>query len=147
MLLAVMGSCDKEKLNNSHTFVVGHVELLIQDEAGNNLLDPSVSNHFSRQDIEVFYFKDGEKVLTSNVEIRTQRGFYTLFTPTEQILNNKGEKGEDITYLKLAEGLVDTIRTEWRSVKNGIYNTKIYYNGQLKWDRENEKEPLITIVK
>jgi len=132
-----MFGCDQDNSNPKEMFIETHFEFSIQDSESKDLLDPNVINHFSHQMIKVFSFEEGEKKLiddnTNPNFISNERGFYTI------LLNTTSE----ITLLQLSETITDTIKTEWVKGSNYYYNTKMWYNGELKWEKDKTELPIL----
>lgn len=137
LMALVLFACNKEQTNQLDSHFATHFEFSIQDKEGNDLLDPKSKNSFEHNQIQVYVTQNGYiKVLDNNSNpnfISNERGYYTLHLSTIS----------DSTFLKLSEFITDTITTEFKSGSNYYYNTKMWYNGQLKWDKNKPELPIV----
>jgi len=139
-MLIMVTSCSKENTTSQNTFVGTVFEFSIQNEQGDDLLNPDVFGSYKHDDLEVYCLNNESKKLLANNEspnfISQERGFFTLFI---NLVN-------DSTYLKLSDSITDTIISETRFGDNYQYTTKIFLNDDLIWKKEDETS-LIVIVK
>jgi hypothetical protein len=159
LLLMAVTSCDSDSDDNLTTevYVSNEIYIKIENSQGQNLLDTSVVDYFDFSSIKLYYLTDGEKEevydanmsLPRNLKLGDVDGEATLIIYTNTDASDfeteeDGVKcGESIAYLELSETVVDTIKTEWEYGGSYFWNTKVWYNGELKSD---DNEILITIV-
>ena len=127
-------ACDEEDAILHNSYFHSELEFLFQDPEGNNLLDPEVNERFLHQEIEIHYIDEEGKKQTASHTISYARGYYTL----------QCEVNADVCYLKLSESIVDAIATAWLGGSDSNYMVKMWYNGELAWDREQEFPIVIT---
>lgn len=116
------------------------LEFTFEDDNGNDLLNPDVTNSFKHEELKVYCLYNGveKKIATSESAnfISKERGFYTLSI----------NLASDTTYLKLSEIITDTITRECRFGSNYQYLIKIWYNNKIVWEKEDETA-LVQIIK
>jgi len=140
-----------EVVNNPviDTNVVGGIyisrsaDISFVDKHGNDLLNPDNPNGFKKQSLKLYYLEEGLKKevyfphydAPRNIDLFCEREFCEL----RKVVSHT-------TYLEFEPGVEDIIESEF--IKNGgsILVSKIYYNGELKWDIDSGA-PAFTIVK
>lgn len=149
LVTLIMFGCNKDDSNPKEIFIDTHFEFLIQDSESNNLLNPVVLNYFTHDKIKVFYFENGEKkILDDNSNpnfISNERGYYTIHTNTKSLVLDLESSGEFFTLLQLSNNIVDTIKTEWKSDNGNFYNSRMWYNNKLKWEKDKTELPILII--
>ncbi|NOU61855.1 hypothetical protein [Marinifilum caeruleilacunae] len=156
LIALTMVACTKSKdevaILDSHIDYI--FELSIRDTEGKDLLNPNSLNHFKHDEIKVFCFNDGEKKLLYDNQIeprdfisKKENGTYVISASTGGGVTkeyNQETVGQDTVLLQLSENVVDTIKTEWRFIKsNQFFNTKLWYNGELKWEVGKTRLPIV----
>jgi hypothetical protein len=140
ILLTMFASCDNDDTSQPGTFISTVLEFTFEDIEGNDLLDPSFNNAYNHSDIEVFVLADGEKKILANLEsphfISNERGIYSMFI----------DLSNDTTYLKLSEAITDTFRCQKEIGGNYQYLSKVRYNNEMIWSKE-DKTSYVKIVK
>jgi hypothetical protein len=138
-----------------------YVYMTYRNANGADLLDSSTPGHFKETDLRLYYVRDGivDEVYDSNMDMprnmrleSTEQGVALLvFTdepPQAKPVAGKIVTGGAITLLKLNNTTTDTITTAWERRPGNFQVIKVWYNGELKWDRSTTPiKPLITIVK
>jgi len=165
VILNLLGCSDDDKHDvtpQQAMYVDSQVYLAFKNAQGQDLLAPSTVNHFKEEDIRLYYVRDGVKRevydplmdMPRNLRIEDYKDGYILRVATDEppynVLKAAGEAvtGEALTLLKLNESTTDTIRTAWERRPGSFINTKLWYNGELRWDRSSESiKPLIVIMK
>ena len=119
------------------------VHISFVDKNGNDLLNPDYPDSFKEHSFKLYYLEEGLKkeVYFShydsprNIDLTCERELCELSI----VLSHT-------TYLEFEPGVEDVIESEF--IKNGgaILVSKIYYNGELKWDIDSGS-PAFTIVK
>ncbi len=146
LFLFTLLGCTKDKVveNNGFDCIDTHFEFAIRDSLDRDLLDPAVPNSFSHGMINLYIFKGDSKVLRGAI-ISKERGFYTIHVNTKsQLLDSEDTTGYFLSVLHFSDDVVDTLRTEWKSIGKGklFHNTRLYYNNELKW-QGGERFPVI----
>ena len=143
------------------TYRDSSVYMAYRNADGADLLDASTPGYFKEDALQLYYVRDGvaDEVYDSNMDMRrnmrlesTEQGIaLVVFTdepPQAKSVAGKVVTGQAITLLKLNETITDTITTEWERKPGNFHVVKVWYNGELKWDRSTTPiKPLITIVK
>lgn len=138
-----------------------YVYMTYRNAAGADLLDSSTPGYFKETDLRLYYVRDGivDEVYDSNMDMKrnmrlesTEQGVALLvFTdepPQAKPVAGKVVTGEAIALLKLNNTITDTITTAWERRPGSFKVVKMWYNGELKWDRSTTPiKPLVTIVK
>lgn len=120
--------------------------IFLKNKVEQNLLDINTPNHFLIDDFSVYKFDSkGNKVLIQNnrVGFTSEQGYFIYlvdFGIDEFTVNN-----QPIVYLQLSKSVIDTIKLEYEVVNGNTYSKKLWYNGELKWTKENDNP--IEIIK
>lgn len=135
-------ACNKEKESTTAKNILNWI--VLKNQAGENLLDPSVQGHYSISDIYVYkYDANGEKIILQNNKVLSgpEVGYYLR-------MSEYGEDNKNVNqwtvYLNLSPTEVDTLIAEINEVPY-THNTKLWYNGVLIWTLENDT--IVEIVK
>ncbi len=138
-------ACSREVVEKKIDVETQHV-IILKNKAGQNLLDTNTPNHFSIDDFLVYKLDlNGNKVIVQNnkVDFSSEWGYFIYlvdFGIDEFTVNN-----QPIVYLQLSKSTIDTIKLEYEMVNGNTYSKKLWYNGELKWTKENDKP--IEIIK
>lgn len=140
-------SCSKNDDVEKNGFVksVG-VEFNILNQDGDDMLNPATMDYLPLENMKLYYLINGEKIEVYDSSMAYPRNIGLITETIPYRLGIATYDGEDglisevdgvktgiaIAFLKLSEGITDTIKTEWES-KEGKYfvNKKIWYNGEL----------------
>ena len=120
--------------------------IVLKNPAGDNLLDPSVANHYVHEDFSVFALDTmGNKhiVLNNSIESTQQEPYYFI-RMVDYGINSK-KVNQSTVYVQLSGSDVDTLKVEYKIVDGNLSTTKLWYNGELKWTREDDK--IVEIIK
>lgn len=147
LIVLTMFGCNKDDSSSKKIFIDTHFEFSIQDSEGNDLLNPDMLNYFVHDEIKVFDFENNEKkILDDNGNpnfISNERGYYTIHVNTKSSVFDSESNGEFFTLLQLSNNIVDTIKTEWKSDNGNFYNTRMWYNNKLKWEKDKTELPIL----
>lgn len=137
--------CCKNDMKESQIDVQTTYSILLKNQAGENLLDPNVGNHYVHNEIYAFTLDsdDKEVVLTNNKVESLPEMPYFIRMVDFGIEDSKVNQAT--VYLRLSPTVVDTIKIEYKIESGNLYSTELWYNGELKWTKENDKP--IEIVK
>ena len=137
MIVIMFTNCNKEESKLNKTFIESSFELSFRNKNGEDLLDSNTIGCFNHDKIEIFIIENGiKKILNNNSNsnfFSKERGYYTI------LVHATG----DSTFLQLSESIIDTITTEWKSGSNYYHNTKMWYNGELKWEQDKTEFPIL----
>lgn len=150
LIVFVMFGCKEDNTRPEGSSISTHIELSIQNSTGKDLLDPNVLNHFEISQIKIFSLENGEKKLLDDGSnpslISNERGYYTIHLNTKSSFFATESSGVYLSLIQLSENITDTIKTEWKAGKNYFYNTKMWYNDELRWETDKTEFP-IKIIK
>jgi hypothetical protein len=140
-------SCNKKdeiKWGNINSDIVHWI--ILKNQAGENLLDSIVTDHYLQTDITVYKLNSfgKEKVLQNNKVKWAPDVSYFIYMCEYDFEDT--EVNYSLVYLRLSQLDVDTIKVEYKMVKGFLYTTNLWYNGELKWTRGIDHEP-IEVVK
>ncbi len=137
LIALAMFGCDKENTKQLDANFSTYFEFSIQDSEGRDLLDPNIEGSFDHGQIKFYNIIEGnEKLLDDNTNlnfITNERGYYTLHCNTNK----------DTCYIRLSKTIIDTITTKWESGSNYFYNTMMWYNGKLLWEKSKNEFPIV----
>jgi hypothetical protein len=129
-------SCKKE----IGTLVSTNVDFNVINAQGQDLLN----SVFTKDNILVTHLVNGEYVKPSQ-EIRIYKATLHVLT-----IYDKGNSEPNITLIQFGNSKPDTIRKELLKTNNSVFCSKVWINGELKFDdskRTNSIRRLITLVK
>ena len=150
-LIVLFSFCSKKDDNNDSTKSTKDV---IVDEAtiigyknvlGQDLLDTATQNHFSTDNIHVYYLINGIKTEVNypgldyphnffiSKDNSLNQNFLTIFLET------------DTTLLELNKNITDTITCVIEKSNSSMIVRKVWYNGILKWDNYDIAREFIII--
>lgn len=133
------------------TVIELQVGLEYYNQDGDDLLDPSTMNHFSENEIKVYYLVAGEKkeIFRGNLdnprmfslsEPHAERDYFILSLS----LNDLSSEEIKTTYLELNENDTDTLTHMLKQSGNNKIIDKVWYNGELS---NNEDWKTFKIIK
>lgn len=119
--------------------------IILKNQAGENLLDPNVKNHYVHSEVYSFVVgaNNNEIVFENNKVLSLPEMPYFIRMVDFDIKDSK--LNQSTIYLRLSPTEVDTIKVEYKFDSGDLYTTKLWYNGELKWTKENDKP--IEIIK
>lgn len=133
----ILFSCNKEtKENQVNVDTLNWI--ILKNIAGDNLLDPNVQNHYVQNEIYVFKLgSDGREIILQNnyVELTPEKGYIIRMVGYGI---DKSSVNQATVYLRLSPSEVDTIKVEYKIDHGNLFTTKLWYNGEAKWTREND---------
>lgn len=143
-------SCEKDDPSNCCTIIDTGVTIKYVNEAGENLLEKE--DALSIKDITIFhkvdseweqYFKGNLDVPTGLEEVSMPEGKYLgIVTSLDVDGNNISE-----TKIRFSETDEDIIKTQLNFSSNNTIVDKVWYNGELKWERTSKNPRNFVIVK
>jgi hypothetical protein len=133
----VLISCHKETPENK--VIVDTVNwIILKNKAGDNLLDPNVPNHYENNKIYVFKLdSDRKEIVLQNNKVMSLPEMAYFISIVEYGIED-AKVNQTTVYLKLSQSEIDTINIEYKIDNGNLYNTKLWYNGVLRWTREND---------
>lgn len=135
--LAALGSCDK---GSNATVIDTSFDILMKNEAGQDLLDPATPGSFSEDDIKLYYLVDNQMVYYFKSNLDAPKGFKLLKNETlsrhylRVFPNGPVKDRESVLYLKFKGVDLDSIRTFNTVSGSSKVCTKIWYNDKQVWD-------------
>lgn len=118
------------------------------NDKGINLFD--MENGYDIDKIKVYHFKDGEWKINYDANLDNPRGIGLIEGEGETLLSvfpsyTEVKDGYTETKIEFSEDDADIIRTEIDYSNGNEIATKVWYNGELKWDdRGTERTFYIT---
>lgn len=119
-----------------------------------DLLNPSTSNSYKYEDIKLYYLVNGikEEVFDSNLDNPRNFSIYKDERDARYkiglFLNHIDKSEITTTYLSWNENETDTIESKLRRGTNGIIREKVWLNGKLIWEiNDNTIQPYYLITK
>jgi hypothetical protein len=153
VFIAILTSCSKSNDDEPQpqALVDINIELSIKNSSGEDLLDPNNPNAYKAKNIKLYYLINGEKKEIFDENLTYPRNFFIFKHESEyriRVFQNHSETERlPITYIEWSPDDTDTLQTEIFRDENSIRATKTWFNGELKWDVENEQEPYFSIIK
>ncbi|MDN3595275.1 hypothetical protein [Zunongwangia endophytica] len=126
------------------------VEITVEDQRGENLLDPSHPNAINADEIKLYYVENGKAQEVYDETSDLPRSFVVFKSGDEyrmRILQNYSDEDEPLTLVQWNERDIDTIKSEYLKGDRYIIQDKIYYNGKLSWSSNDSFEPHFEVVK
>ncbi|SFB90195.1 hypothetical protein INR75_07870 [Zunongwangia sp. SCSIO 43204] len=156
LLLGILGAflaigCSQERPGADTFNLDVAVEITVQNEKGQNLLDPKTEGAINPEDIKLYYVEDGkaQEVYDETSDLpKSFMIFQTGGTYRMRILQNHVDSDDrPLTLIQWNETDVDTIQSEYLKGDRYIIQDKIYYNGKLSWSTGDSFEPYFEVVK
>ena len=156
LLLGILGAflaigCSQERPGADTFNLDVAVEITVQNEKGQNLLDPKTEGAINPEDIKLYYVEDGkaQEVYDETSDLpKSFMIFQTGGTYRMRILQNHLDSDDrPLTLIQWNETDVDTIQSEYLKGDRYIIQDKIYYNGKLSWSTGDSFEPYFEVVK
>lgn len=145
MISCSQGSC-------CHSIDVG-IDLFIENNTGNDLLDPLIQNSYNNQNIRLYYVNQNmEKVYVCG-NYDSPYGYSFFKNENKNVMRifpnyNQQQNGSNpITYIQWNDTDRDTLQCEIDRSGDGstIYCKKVWYNNELVWNNNGLRQ--ITVVK
>ncbi|MBN2732560.1 MAG: hypothetical protein JXR26_09040 [Balneolaceae bacterium] len=129
------------------------IDLSFISKNGEDLLNPDHPEAINLQNITVYYLRDGEKIQVPNAN---HPNVVSILSPSETTLsryylrlfaNAIEEQIQAKTLIRFSDGSVDTLNVEYFDEDDLTAPAKVWYNQQLRWTKEANEPPFITITK
>ena len=160
LALLIIASCSSDngantKIDQDEGYYTLNFSIKVSDDEGNNLLsvpgEENISFGYSRSDIHISAY------YINSVNYIDYSDYYIARNNENEVLLNVKIKGKYLRWeypFEVAQiywgwdwRTVDRIECELRKDGDEIKCTKIWFNGELKWDIENSDLPVFSIVK
>lgn len=143
----ILTSCSND--NEDNVVVDTHVLLKYIDQNGNNILDQA--NGIISSNIKVYHKVNNQWIEQNNTNMDNPQGFSVLERNSEKYLklfpsHNFYDANFSETKIQYSESELAIVKTQFDLSNENIICTKVWYNGNLKWE-DNETERLIEIRK
>ena len=145
LLLGILGAflaigCSHERPGADTFNLDVAFEITLQNESGENLLDPRTEGAINPEDVKLYYVEGGKAQEVYDETSDLPKSFMVFQNPS---------KTEDrpLTLIQWNETDVDTIQSEYLKGDRYIIQDKIYYNGKLSWSTGDSFEPYFAVVK
>lgn len=132
------------------------IDLLFQNEKGENLLNPNHPNAITEQNTDLYFQIEGQnqKVFDGNLdcpkmfciqELEDDAPYKYLMLLTPNIIEGQNMA---TTYIRFSDATMDTLRVAYEYNTPATYVTKIWYNQELRWslDENGEDNPLRFLI-
>jgi len=145
LTISLFTACESEDKNNAAFSIDRIVKISVKNQKGDNLLDPKNSNSYTEEDITVFYLVDGEKKKVFRPNLENSKGFKIYNwenTPGYRMMIFPNDLSEDdirTTYIQWGENDLDTMKTQIERKENSVWCTKVWWNGELRWEAYPKK--------
>lgn len=143
----IIGSCSKEEPPQFAT-ISTIVFITLLDEQGNNLLNPNHERYFDPRHIKIFYDRNGRMEEFYEGHLDMPRNFRIDPPEFERDYVMALALDSEKTIIRWNEHESDTIQAEIQKTDfPSVIVTKIYFNGELKWEVADLIGREITVVK
>jgi len=146
VLITLFSSCE-EKLCGC-TVIDADVNIVITDSDNRNLLDPSTPGHFNKEDIRIYFVRNGQRQEAYAPNLDAARYFSINQTTDDngfvmKLLPDLETRDSDITttIIKWNETEEDVVTCEVRHSDNTTIITKVWYNDELGYDQNDTQGP------
>lgn len=146
--LLLLASCKKSDVPLGVN-IDTQVNLILKNQSGRDLLNPSTPGYYNPENIRLYYLKDGKKQEVYKPTADYPRNFFVIKNEGNneyciRIFANETTVDREITttYVQWNAARQDTIKTLMSVGPNYIYADKVWYNGELKFDVN--KDPIDT---
>lgn len=138
MCLILSLGCDDDDQQSVN--VETSISITLVNNQQKNLLDENVLGSYNSDDIYTFTYNvdGGKKILQENLVNSNNQLYISDFG-----IDNK-EIQETTIFLNLSTADVDTLKVEYKVENGSLFNTKLWYNDELKWSLGNIKHIEIT---
>jgi hypothetical protein len=133
LALCLLASCEKQQ--NSGEFISTEIDIVIENNIGQNLLLEQTPNFIDIDSIKLFYQINGDKFEVYNSNMDYPRNICYIndpgYTERIRIFPNDVENEEfPITFINWGNGDIDTIKCHFERKNNGGYVScdKIWFN-------------------
>lgn len=140
LCLIVSLGCDNDDDNQQFVNVETSISITLVNSQEENLLDKNVSGAYNSEDIFTFRCTiDGSKVILQKNLVTSSNQLYV----NDFGIDDK-EIQESTIFLNLSNSDVDTLKVEYKIENGSLFNTKLWYNNELKWSLGDPKQIEIT---
>lgn len=147
--LLVLSSCKKEEETYNSYDLDTHVEISVKNSKGKDLLDPNNPEAFKKNNIKLFYVKDGiaKEVFDGNLDF--PRHFMVYKHESEHRIRIFPDDSEELTttLIQWEPDNVDTLKCKIKKTAGAKVCIKAWFNDSLRWEMSMGKERYFTIVK
>ncbi len=156
LLLGLLGAfliigCSQERPGADTFNLDVAFEITLQNDKGEDLLNPKTENAINPEDIKLYYVEGGKPQEVFDETSDLPRNFLVFQTGGEfrmRILQNHVD-GEvnPITLVQWNKSDIDTIKSEFLRGDRYLIQDKIYFNDKLSWATGDSYEPFFEVVK
>jgi hypothetical protein len=141
--ILIAGSC---KLDSQAPFVVDNkLDIYYQTPPNQDLLDTAYSGSFSIDSIHLYNVENGVPSEVTNGDPfphnfhlfeneKAHKYFLSVFLET------------DTTYIRLNSQILDTMTCKFSGIDNQFFVSKVWYNGNLKWNDYYSAREITVVV-
>ncbi|UII21025.1 hypothetical protein [Fulvivirga ligni] len=141
LTLLILSSCSEDEPGGQDAAVVDiDITMTVVDMDGNDLLDPSNPNAYSESDIDLVFLIDGEEEVYFNANMDAPKGFKIYKNEVGEgyvmrvFPNTAISEDDPVTYIQWGEDDRGTLACEIQRGENFEICTKVWYNGEEKWN-------------
>ncbi|MBF0761702.1 hypothetical protein IR148_11665 [Dysgonomonas mossii] len=144
MSLFILNSCgdnDDNNLQNNYSAKFNHIDLVVKDSKGNNLLYQKTPGNYTKDDIKIFYYDSkGSLVLFNNPNLQASKGFVFsendlrlfLVLPQRNTTLSK-------TLIQFGDNIRLELISEFNVSTESILLSKVWVNNEIIWDSNSDK--------
>jgi|SRR5699024_5162449 len=154
----LMASCSSPNAATGPNVVV-YIKYI--NKKGENLLNPDRTHAITEKNTNLYYLINGKKVKVYEGNLDNPKHFFIKYDSTDyykdpsmwgylmRVFPNTPD-GQDTatTYIVYKDYPTDTLKVQYKR-NNGIdvYVTKVWYNGELRWEAGHHRRRVLTITK
>ncbi|NGP90061.1 hypothetical protein [Fodinibius halophilus] len=137
--------------SNSQMVRETDIRIVFENSDGDNLLSGNTSNTITEQNTDLYYLNNGkkEKIFNGNHDYPKQFYITDESREHEMILfpHIKSDQDTARTLIKAGTFAMDTLKVEYEHSQNVIAVHQLWYNGELKWDTNEQTDRKIVVTK
>lgn len=149
LTISLFTACESEDENQF--YIDRKIDVTVKDNDGNDLLNPDKGGSFSEEDISILYLIDGEMKEVIRPNLEHPKNFFIFEHESEYRMrifpNDQTDNDSPVTFIKWGENEIDTIKCHIETRENSIICTKVWINGELRWESESLTDRHLEIIK
>lgn len=144
VLLGIMQGCSTQVCGCMQIDTQIHINFV--DQNGHSLVNPNHPHAMTKRNTDLLFLENGQKKIVDHkfeVVADTADSRYFLNIQPNII---KGQN-TSIAYLRFDDSTMDTLKVEYQYGDNLEVVEKVWYNQQLRWDREEGQPRLFKVTR
>lgn len=159
ILLGIVGAllaigCSQERPGDGTFNLDVAVEVAIENNKGQDLLNPNTENAIKAEDIKLYYVENGKAYEAEAEDLKNGEAQKNIIVfqrgdryRVRIMQNHSSEEDTPLTLIQWNSSDIDTIKSEFLKGDRYIIQDKIYYNNKLSWTSNDSFEPYFKVVK